>query len=338
MGGGVCWLDYDNDGWMDLFVVNSYGEGDIGALLEARRPAAQRPLPERPRAAFTKVYGRRRRRRGEGCVAADLNGDGRTDLYVTTAQSDQLLWNDGDGTFTEGARAAGVVSFGWHSGAAVGGRERRRPARPLRRRLHREPRARSRARRRATRRTTSASATSSSSTSGNGRFREVGRQVGLDPKPYDHSLGAVFTDLNERRPPRPLRRERRGPEPRLPERAGRPARVPLRRAGADARPRRPERRHGRRRRRPQLRATRRTDLFVTNSRGQEHAVYRQLRGRGLRARPTRRRPFADAFGTNFTGWGDSLRRPRTTTARSTSCSRTATSRSRTWRRTPAGSR
>jgi len=31
MGGGVCWLDYDNDGWLDLFVVNSYGEGDIGA-------------------------------------------------------------------------------------------------------------------------------------------------------------------------------------------------------------------------------------------------------------------------------------------------------------------
>src|SRR4029077_4641683 len=35
MGGGVCWLDYDNDGWIDLFVVNSYGEGDIGAYSKA---------------------------------------------------------------------------------------------------------------------------------------------------------------------------------------------------------------------------------------------------------------------------------------------------------------
>src|SRR5207253_5194505 len=31
MGGGLCWLDYNDDGWLDLFVVNSYGEGDIGA-------------------------------------------------------------------------------------------------------------------------------------------------------------------------------------------------------------------------------------------------------------------------------------------------------------------
>ena len=31
MGGGLCWLDYDSDGWLDLFVVNSYSQGDISA-------------------------------------------------------------------------------------------------------------------------------------------------------------------------------------------------------------------------------------------------------------------------------------------------------------------
>ena len=42
MGGGVCWIDYDNDGWMDLFVVNSYSDANIAELAGARRPAAQR--------------------------------------------------------------------------------------------------------------------------------------------------------------------------------------------------------------------------------------------------------------------------------------------------------
>jgi hypothetical protein len=71
---------------------------------------------------FVNVTGRThagRAVRGEGCVAADFNGDGNTDLYVSTAQSDELLWNNGNGTFTEGARSHGVVSFGWHAGAAV---------------------------------------------------------------------------------------------------------------------------------------------------------------------------------------------------------------------------
>ncbi len=48
--------------------------------------------------------------RGNGCVAGDLNGDGFSDLYVTAAGYDALLWNDGKGDFTEGARAAGITT------------------------------------------------------------------------------------------------------------------------------------------------------------------------------------------------------------------------------------
>ena len=64
--------------------------------------------------------------RGSGCVAADLDGNGTTDLVVTTAgydaardAYDAVLWNNGDGTFTEGAKAAGIDEPGWHTGAAV---------------------------------------------------------------------------------------------------------------------------------------------------------------------------------------------------------------------------
>jgi hypothetical protein len=105
MGGGLCWLDYNNDGWLDLFVVNSYGEGDIGD--SARGGLPRTALFRNDHGRFVNVTGRThagRAVRGE-LVAADFNGDGNTDLYVTTAQSDELLWNNGNGTFTEGARS-----------------------------------------------------------------------------------------------------------------------------------------------------------------------------------------------------------------------------------------
>jgi ASPIC and UnbV/Domain of unknown function (DUF6851)/FG-GAP-like repeat/VCPO second helical-bundle domain len=121
-GTGLCWLDYDGDGLLDLFVVNSY------AVVEAARWRREGGLPE---TALYKNEGGRFEDvsedaganfaiRGTGCVAADLDTDGDTDLYVTTATEQLLLWNDGDGRFSEGARDAGVAAFGWHSGAAVG--------------------------------------------------------------------------------------------------------------------------------------------------------------------------------------------------------------------------
>jgi len=122
MGGGLCWLDYDADGWLDLFVVNSF------AQVEVARWNERGGLPTT--ALFHNLGGRFENVtadagadlpiRGVGCVAADFDLDGAVDLYVTTERTNRLLWNNGAGEFEEGAAEAGVAASGWHSGAAVG--------------------------------------------------------------------------------------------------------------------------------------------------------------------------------------------------------------------------
>ena len=303
MGGGLCWLDYDNDGWLDLFVVNSYADSDLG---HGKLPTS---------ALFHNVHGRFVNVtasagaglpvRGEGCVAADLNGDGYTDLFVSTASDDKLLWNNGNGTFTEGARSSGVVSYGWHSGAAVGDVNGdghpdlfvagyTEPNGPIPGSPAGYPTNHLGVR-------DLLFLNEGNGPNGHARFREVGKQAGLDPAPYDHSLGAVFTDLNgDGRLDLYVANDEDAnryyvnvPAPgsslgfRFVDRA-RSLGLADRNAGMgiaegdysrDGRP----------------------DLLVTNSRGQGHAVFRSKGGAFTNGQPA----FAAAFGTNFTGWGDS---------------------------------
>ena len=133
MGGGVCWLDYNNDGWQDLFAVNSYASADTPQW-EAHGGLPRSALFENVDGTFKNVSAATHADlpvQGDGCVAADLNGDGHTDLVVTTTSGVDVLWN---------TRPRDV-----HPGATPGerlvhrrcrrGRERRRPAGSLRRRL-----------------------------------------------------------------------------------------------------------------------------------------------------------------------------------------------------------
>ena len=202
MGGGVCWLDYDRDGWLDLFVVNSFSDSDRGRW-ENDGGLPRSALFHNVRGSFlnvSKKSGADLAVRGEGCVAADFNGDGYTDLLVTTASYDKLLWNNGDGTFTEGAKAAGIDSFGWHSGAAVadvngdgrpdlfvaGYTDLNTPVpnaiagfptnyRGVRDLLY---------------------LNEGNDKHGHSRFREVGIQAGIEATEFRHGLGALFTDYN----------------------------------------------------------------------------------------------------------------------------------------------
>jgi len=122
MGGGLCWLDYDGDGWLDLFVVDGYAQRERDEWLAGGGLPTTR-LFRNVEGRFedvTEETGAGLELRGQGCVAADLDGDGRTDLYVTGADRSTLLWNEGGKAFEEAGDESGVRLFGWHTGAAAG--------------------------------------------------------------------------------------------------------------------------------------------------------------------------------------------------------------------------
>lgn len=123
MGGGLCWLDYDNNGWLDLYLVNSYALAEAGRWQSETGGLPTSGLFANDQGMFTDVSeasGAGLPMRGNGCVAADFNLDGWTDIYVTTARANLMLLNQQDGTFAEVAQESGSYAYGWQTGASVG--------------------------------------------------------------------------------------------------------------------------------------------------------------------------------------------------------------------------
>jgi hypothetical protein len=115
MGSGIAWLDYDHDGWLDLYVVQS------GAFPPDGTARAQDRLFRNMGGKFTDVTekaGLQDSAYGMGVVAADYDNDGWTDLYVTNFGANTLYRNNGDGTFTDVTKKAGVAGSGWSTSAA----------------------------------------------------------------------------------------------------------------------------------------------------------------------------------------------------------------------------
>ncbi|GIW87921.1 MAG: hypothetical protein KatS3mg108_2245 [Isosphaeraceae bacterium] len=116
MGGGVGLIDYDGDGWLDVYFVN-------GCALPVRGdppPAPNKLFRNRGDGSFedvTESAGVAGRGYGMGCAVADYDGDGDDDLFVTGLSGTILYRNEGNGTFTDVTEAAGVSSRRWTTAA-----------------------------------------------------------------------------------------------------------------------------------------------------------------------------------------------------------------------------
>ena len=118
-GCGVAFYDYDNDGWLDIFLVN-------GTRLEGF-PAGQEPISRLFKnnrdGTFTDVTlkaGVAHSGWGQGVCVGDYDNDGNDDLFVTYFGKNVLYHNNGDGTFTDVSAKAGVAGSGkrWNTGCA----------------------------------------------------------------------------------------------------------------------------------------------------------------------------------------------------------------------------
>ena len=121
MGGGAAFLDYDADGYLDLYLVNGVRGGEAPPESSSRLYRNEPGFPDgRGFADVTAESGAGGRGWGMGCAVADYDNDGDVDLYVTYWGANRLYRNRGDGGFEEQAAAAGVADGSWGTSAAFG--------------------------------------------------------------------------------------------------------------------------------------------------------------------------------------------------------------------------
>ena len=112
VGAGCAFLDYDNDGWMDIFLVNS-GASDFYSPAAPLKNALYRNNRDGTFTDVTDKAGLAGGRFGMGVAVADYDADGWQDLYVTNYGSNVLYHNNKNGTFTDITDKAGVTTQGW---------------------------------------------------------------------------------------------------------------------------------------------------------------------------------------------------------------------------------
>jgi hypothetical protein len=123
-GSGVALIDYDNDGWLDIYLLN----GSTFPALKGKEPAPRAMLFHNNHdGTFTDVTekaGIANERWGFGVAVADYDNDGWPDIYVANYGKNRLYHNNHDGTFTDVAEKAGVALGGWSTGPTWGDYDR----------------------------------------------------------------------------------------------------------------------------------------------------------------------------------------------------------------------
>jgi enediyne biosynthesis protein E4 len=115
-GAGCAFVDYDNDGWMDIYLVNS-GKCDFFDPSPPLRNALYRNNRDGTFTDVTSKAGVEGGGYGMGVAVGDYDGDGYPDLYVSQYGRSILYHNNGDGTFTDVTEKAGVGAPGWATSA-----------------------------------------------------------------------------------------------------------------------------------------------------------------------------------------------------------------------------
>jgi hypothetical protein len=117
IGAGGLFLDFDNDGWLDVFLVDSGSFADPSLARRARH----RLYRNRRNGTFEDVTGAsniRHRDYGIGACAGDVDNDGLIDLYITNVGANVLYRNTGGGRFAEVPNAGGAGSALWSTSCA----------------------------------------------------------------------------------------------------------------------------------------------------------------------------------------------------------------------------
>ncbi len=119
-GSGVGLIDYDGDGWLDIYLVNG---STYDALDGKATPPHAALFHNNHDGTFTDVAakaGVTNDRWGFGVAIGDYDNDGRPDIFVANYGKNRLYHNNGDGTFTDVAEKAGVTLGNWSTGATFG--------------------------------------------------------------------------------------------------------------------------------------------------------------------------------------------------------------------------